>query len=283
MGKTFLSHEPELFNYNKAVSKNMQSAHFHQTYEVYYLISGSRRYFIKDRFYNLKPGDLILIKPETVHKTQNSPNNVDGEFHERYLLSFSKKIVNSKFSSIFSQCHYRPNKEDSEFIKSIIQKMGEETAKYDPYSILLYEAYLTQILTLLARKYYREIDDSSYDDNKVSSIINTVEAVAKLISNNYSDKNLSLSSLANKYGISKEYLSKSFKKHIGCGFNELLTNTRLAASTDLLLATTFSLTEIAEKCGFKDANYFTAVFKKKMGISPRKYCKQINTLPFENQ
>ena len=52
---------------------------------------------------------------------------------------------------------------------------------------------------------------------------------------------------------------------------EYLANIRIEAAKDLLLSSDYSMQEVAERCGFADQSYFSNVFKKKTGLSPRKY------------
>jgi hypothetical protein len=80
-----------LFSTRKAVGHfNMQSNHFHDQFELYYLLSGERNYFIKDRTYFVRKGNLIFINTNELHKTTDTgvPN------HERVLLRFSKSFIN---------------------------------------------------------------------------------------------------------------------------------------------------------------------------------------------
>ena len=50
-----------------------------------------------------------------------------------------------------------------------------------------------------------------------------------------------------------------------------INDIRLKKSIELLRTNTLNITEIAIKCGFNDANYFSRIFKRKFGVSPLKY------------
>ena len=65
-----------------------------------------------------------------------------------------------------------------------------------------------------------------------------------------------------------------FKKNLGMTFTEHLNQTRVGKSCSLLTSTTLSLSEIASRCGFEDQSYFSKVFKKQMGVSPKEYRKK---------
>ncbi len=274
MPRPFLKTEPDLFSYNKELSTdNMPTAHFHPTYEVYYLISGKRRYFVKDTSYEIRPGDLVLIPPQVVHKASNSIENIDGEFHERYLLSFAESSINQSLTKCFTRHHYRLDDEGSIYVKTLLEKMRDDVKNYDEYSLQLYNSHLTELLIYLLRN-YSQIEQNHQEYN--SSINKILDEIVQYIYNNQSDNNLSLSLIAEKFGFSKEYLSKKFKDTFNCGYSEFLTNTRLATSIKLLTMTSLSVKEIAAKCGFKDSNYYDAVFKKKLGITPIEYRKSSN-------
>ena len=84
---------------------------------------------------------------------------------------------------------------------------------------------------------------------------------------------LSLPLLAAHFSYSPSYVSHAFRKHTGKTFSEYLTERRVHDAAALLKNTDGSVTEIAFACGFNDGNYFSKVFKKQLGISPRQYRK----------
>ena len=88
----------------------------------------------------------------------------------------------------------------------------------------------------------------------------------------YAD-NLSLENVAEKFNLSRSYLSKKFKTATGFGFKEYIINVRIQNACRLLLETDKSITDIAFECGFNDSNYFGDAFRKAKGISPHKYRK----------
>ena len=69
----------------------VSDSHYHDTYEIYYLVSGTRRQFVNHTIYDMKKGDLILIPKGAIHKTTAIVNNP----HTRYLINFSEKYISS--------------------------------------------------------------------------------------------------------------------------------------------------------------------------------------------
>ena len=71
--------------------------------------------------------------------------------------------------------------------------------------------------------------------------------------------------------LEQKYLSKLFKNYIGQGFVEYVTNKRIEKAKKLLANTNYTISEIAEQVAYEDANYFSVVFKRNVGITPREY------------
>lgn len=91
----------------------------------------------------------------------------------------------------------------------------------------------------------------------------------------YYNTDLSLSSLAKLCSISHSYLSVLFKKETGMTVTDYINQTRIRQALTLLNTTNMPIGEIAEYCGFMDANYFSRIFKKMQGLSPRQYRSSI--------
>lgn len=84
-------------------------------------------------------------------------------------------------------------------------------------------------------------------------------------------KPVSLEEVAGQVGLSSYYLSKLFKEQFQITFSEYLTAIRLEKAKTYLLNGNVSLKEITFNIGYKDPNYFSRVFKKGTGLSPREY------------
>lgn len=86
---------------------------------------------------------------------------------------------------------------------------------------------------------------------------------------------LSLSVLSSMCSVSDSYLSSLFKKETGMTITDYINDTRVRQALILLNSSTLSIGEIASRCGFFDANYFSRIFKKLQGHSPREYRNSI--------
>lgn len=81
---------------------------------------------------------------------------------------------------------------------------------------------------------------------------------------------LDRSSVANKFRIHPNHLSRLFRQYAETGFTEYLTRIRLRRAKLLLSRYDFSVKEAAANSGFNDVNYFGKVFRKRFGLSPGK-------------
>lgn len=91
------------------------------------------------------------------------------------------------------------------------------------------------------------------------------------IEENFSDETLSLNSVASAIGVSGNYFSSVFSQEMQMTFIEHVTKKRMEKAKKLLRQTEKPSGEIAAEVGYKDPHYFSFVFKKTVGCTPREY------------
>jgi AraC family transcriptional regulator, arabinose operon regulatory protein len=106
-------------------------------------------------------------------------------------------------------------------------------------------------------------------------INNHVELAIHYMTENLS-KQISLFDIANYSGVSISQLSLLFKKHIGVPPFLYYLNMKVEEASNMLLSTNLSVKEIASSIGFEDQFYFSRLFKRHMGVSPKAF-KSSNT------
>jgi YesN/AraC family two-component response regulator len=97
----------------------------------------------------------------------------------------------------------------------------------------------------------------------VRNVINTVDFSLQ--------EPLSLASLSKQFNISPNYLSGLFKRETGQTLTDYINTKRMRHAASLLRSSGVYIQEVAEQCGLLDVNYFTRLFKKQYGMSPRKF------------
>ena len=89
------------------------------------------------------------------------------------------------------------------------------------------------------------------------------------------DRRLSLAEVAEHFNLSPNYLSQLFTRYTEMSFVEYITAEKISAAKKMLIAGEGPIYEIAEKLRFESAFYFSKVFKKVEGISPREFLHRI--------
>jgi two-component system response regulator YesN len=91
------------------------------------------------------------------------------------------------------------------------------------------------------------------------------------LEHHYADPDLSLNDLAAQVNLSPSHFSAVFSRETGETFSEALTHLRIEKAKELLRTTTLKSFEIAFQIGYNDPHYFSHVFKKQTGLSPKQF------------
>ena len=111
-----------------------------------------------------------------------------------------------------------------------------------------------------------------FRDSKMTGKYGSVILKAKqFIEENYADQNTTLTTVAEAVCLSPNHFSTIFSQECKTTFIEYLTNVRLENAKRLMRETDMKGYDIAYECGFSDPHYFSYIFKKNTGLSPREY------------
>lgn len=248
--------------------------HYHGTYEIYYLVSGERHYFIKEKLYSIRAGDLILINKFDVHKTSGQG---DPE-HERIVINFSDSFLGkghpllaSGLLGMFSQDTplLRLTIPEQDTVLQILNKMADEiTERSDSY-----EYMLRVLLMELLIKTHRLIRSASLPaPASMNPLHQKITDVVKYIHAHHAEK-ITLQQLSETFFISPFYLSRIFKEITGFTIINYLNLTRIREAQRLLTDTDLKIVDIAEAIGFESLTHFDRTFKKIMKMTASKYRK----------
>ena len=246
---------------------SMSAMHAHQDHELYFLISGQRRYFLGHTIYDVAPGNVVFIPRTMLHRTVS----LGAKGFDRYVINFSQEHYDL-FTAITGQdvltaypkgiCLQLPPDKVWQIQKTFEQMELEQKLPSD-WSRGVTANYLYSIL----------LDCFRYGKPKApcqEETADKIQQAARYISEHYTDL-LTLEDAANLVHMEKTYFSKRFKALTGFGFLDYLTQTRLRAAEDLLTRTELSISNISDACGFSGSNYFGDVFRRYIGVSPTEY------------
>ena len=107
--------------------------------------------------------------------------------------------------------------------------------------------------------------------------IDLVSMIQKYVDEHFSDPDFSLERLGSDLKYNKKYLSTVFKRHVGVGIVEYLHTVRIQHACTMLKQGFTSVSDVALRCGYPDAQYFSKVFKRRMSLAPREYMASIKS------
>ncbi len=110
---------------------------------------------------------------------------------------------------------------------------------------------------------------------KESKTHDIATAAREYIEANYADSELAIADISEKLCVNQTYLRKMFKSEMDMTLTEYITQYRMQKAKALLTSTDEKLSSIAESVGYKDVSYFSNVFKKYYGVSPRSMSREM--------
>lgn len=252
---------------------NMDVAHYHPSFEIYYLLEGERIYFIKDQSYTIYKGDFVFIPPNTLHKTLATSTFA----HERLLLSFDVTYLEC-FTHQMTEINWYNIFDIQNPVLSIplvdrgtfhelLFKIYAQYEKDDSESYYYVQILILELLLLL-NKYKSKAQEPRKANTSPMHL--KIFEIVRYINDHYAD-NITLTHLAQRYFISPYYLSHVFKEVTGFTFSNYLTQLRILEAKKLLSSTKFSMTRIAELVGYESSTHFGRAFKKVTLMTPLAY------------
>lgn len=125
--------------------------------------------------------------------------------------------------------------------------------------------YISQVLSLiLSEIYFREkVDESSVQDRHVTMVIRYMYQHLR--------ENLTLEEISEEVQLSKSYLNAVFKAQTGKSPVEFFIHLKMQEACKLLKSTDYYIYEVSSELGYTDQYYFSRIFKKVVGVSPKDY------------
>lgn len=272
----------------KTDNYNMDSFHMHKMYEVYYLMEGSRKYFIDDSIYLVNAGSLVLIDADSVHKTASMGDiphsRIVVNFRLDFLEDFSDQVKALNLTSIFKtkftvlplSFKYKLT------IENILSRLMDlqDYEKHQDANLTTDEngissqAVLSKLLLsellIHIKEYINVLEQKEYESHQI--VNNKVDKIIKYICKHYTE-DLTLTSIAEQFYISPFYLSKIFKRSTNLSIVEYINSLRIKQAKELLETSSTKIAEIAEIVGFSSSSHFSRTFKLVTGLSPQQYKK----------
>ena len=274
----------------------MRSRHVHETIELHFILEGQRLMFVDRETYRLSPHSAIVVNHNLIHKTSTAPGFPPD--HHNFILQLDR----SRFDQILRVAGLRGfddfgdrfngvatfNDSEWRLILAVISefkamceedKMGAAVSMEDAHAFLYLQAL--ELASIFAKARRRLLHAELEANQKVETVVKTgvhqkVHEVA-LYLQTHIHESVSLEELAQRFFMSRSYLTRSFRNVTGFSVVEYMTYIRIQKAQQLLRESDRSITEIADLCGFGNITYFEKVFKTTTGHTPVQYRKTVDT------
>ncbi|MGG1575049.1 AraC family transcriptional regulator [Fictibacillus sp. NRS-1165] len=267
---------PETLNIQKAphllyagqISNNPHwkfSSHKHDNLsEIVYICDGKGTFIIDGVTYEASKGDILVYNKDVLHEEWSNPDHP--------LKTYFCGITNLSIEGL-KDLHVIPsginpvirrNKYSSK-IETYLSEIFDEAALQAEGDEMICQHLLTSLITVIHRIIHLHHQDTSTEKNDSLS-----HRIKEYIDKHYT-RSLSLEDLAEAFFISPYYLSHVFKEEKNLSPIHYLITRRMGEAKRLLVSTNLKIREVAQLVGYDNPNYFTMLFKKFTGQSPKRF------------
>ena len=244
------------FHYNAYVYGDdiSYNSHFHDSYELIYVIEGALDVAINGSAMELCEHELLLLSPNAVHSfvIKEGSRVWIGVFSPDHIEAFFKKYRSVQFGKF--SC-------DEETEKILVSKLflGEKPERY------LRIAYLYLVCDACAKgaEYLNTHNEQKF-----------MNAVIKYISENL-ENDISMNGLAEALGYEYHYLSGLFNQCFSVNFKRFLNLYKVEKACALLGEEDCNIMSVYSACGFESMRNFNRVFKEITGYTPSEYKRNL--------
>ncbi|HLV98431.1 MAG TPA: AraC family transcriptional regulator [Ktedonobacterales bacterium] len=258
------------------VAREPVSVHWHEFYEVHFILAGEGTHVLNGTPRHLLPGALFLLTPADFHALTPSPGQplelFNVIFAEELLSADLRQLLFASADQPFAQVGEERRRELEAEFRRLQREMLEQRAGYQ----LVMRATLERLLVDLSRLCAPE--PHSRGRASASPHQQSLHQALTYIQHHFREP-LSLDEVARQAGLSPHYFSACFHKTTGLTFQSYVQDLRLRFASSLLGVSQLPVTTISASAGFASLAHFERVFKRRFGQSPRAYQRQRGAPP----
>ncbi len=238
-------------------SYQKQTSHIRNYDSISIRINGTGNFKTKDTSFSVKKGDVLYI-----------PKHIDYSQTTHSETIYAVHFINYSFSSKNTFEILTPD--DTEYVEDVIRRMYDEwKEKKQGYRYKCTSLFYTLIYHLNCHAVESNIESRNIN-NKIKKALDYIHV-------HFRSEEISVSALSDMCSVSETYFRKQFKSIYSASPSQYIINLRLENASQLLQSRLYTVTEAAEKSGFNDTKYFSRVFKKRFGQSPKEFQKNSTT------
>lgn len=274
-------HFPFLVSYQclSEYDSNSFMWHCHPEIEITYVKEGSMHYRINNRSFHLKEGDIIFCNSNALHSGEME-NQEDCSY---IPITFDPKLIYGFFQSTICTRYVDPVIQNlavcalhidySEKWHETFRDRMLEVISLDKKKPDFYELDISIRMQLLWRLLVEHLPHQPVSTTSDFTEYERIRRILSYIEQNYMNQ-ITLDDISEHIHLCESECTRLFKRHMNTTLFSFLQEYRIERSLEYL-NTKESISNIAEKTGFSDSNYYTKVFSKIKGCSPREYRKNL--------
>ncbi len=225
--------------------------HNSETYQFHFIVSGSGTLNGEA----LEKGDVILIKNGETYEER-------GEYEQYWINILWNRSANFfDYLKIDNEVHLLKLREGC---TDLLQSAFKEALEND-ISVVGSDYYMRALFYKLLSFFKSENSDEQED-------MTSTDIAKQYIQRNYAEE-INLKMIAKAVGLSPKYLSALFVQRCNVTIGAYIKNIRIESAKIMLEKTGISIGEVSRSVGYQDAMYFSKLFKKSTGVSPKSWRK----------
>ena len=249
--------------------------HWHPEIEITYVQKGTMCYKVNHMVYHLKEGDIVFNNSGALHsgtmENQKDCAYIPVTFDSRLIYGFFQSTVNSKYvdpviqdSMLPAICIDQSEPWHKPFREYLLRIIDLDEKKPD-----FYELDITICLQSMWRLLLEHITYEPQASRENSLEYDRIKKILSYIEENYQNK-ITLNDIGGHFQLCESECTRLFKRHMNTTLFAFLQEYRIERSLEFLQDDQ-PVSAVADKAGFSDPNYYSKVFAKIKGCSPREY------------
>lgn len=267
--------------------KNELPNHLHDRYELVYIHQGKGAFFIDNKIYEKKSGDLFTIPGNTIHYSLPSDDDpiissvlyfapmlmemgsLDDSYSHLLCYDLAKKYKTYKLEL---SDHLLQLTEIT--MERIFGEVSEHGVGYREAVRLLTCELLLQLNRSAVLRMQLDTEVSRLGPSWFRDALHEIDQ--------HPDREIKLSTLALHAKVSASHFSRVFKQLTSMNVTDYVNAKRIIRAKEILLHSDENISLIADQCGFDNPTHFHRVFKNFTGITPNSYRKRDKNFDFQS-
>lgn len=254
------------------------SLHWHPEIEFTLILEGDIFYQVNDHTYHLKKGDGIFCNSNMLHTGRKGHESdciyASITVNPSLLYGYEASLLQTKYirpvteNPLFPAVVFR---QDTVWEKEVLQHLQEIWALY----IAPPSSFELRVLTCLYQIWillFEHLDLSARPRNSNVRELERLRHIITFIHNHYME-HLTLDEISTSVSMCKSECCRLFRRNMDQSLFDYLLHYRIRQSIPLLVQKKDSITSVSMQCGFSSPAYYTKLFRKFMGCTPREYIR----------